>query len=72
MGMQIIYTPKDKKNGFAIAGGMDPITSLKEMKFTDEQLDECIPREEKLRYLNDQKYGNYGSMPLFLLYIPFA
>ena len=65
MSIEIIYTPKAKKNSYAIAGGKNPITSLKEMRFTDEQLDVCIPREEKLQYLNDQKYGNYGSMSNF-------
>lgn len=34
------------------------------MRFTDDQLDVCIPREEKLQYLNNKKYDNYGSMPL--------
>ncbi|MGH4121858.1 MAG: hypothetical protein ACREV6_02810 [Clostridium sp.] len=65
MSMVIIYTPKGKKTSFAIAGGKNAITSFKEMRFTDEQLDVCIPREDKLQYLNDKKYGSYGSMTLF-------
>ena len=65
MSMEIIYTPKDKKSSFAIAGGKNPITSFKEMRFTDEQLDVCISRKEKLQYLNNKKYDNYGSMSLF-------
>lgn len=65
MKMEIIYTPKLKKSCFAIAGGKNPITSFKEMKFSDEQLDTCLPKEEKLEYLNDKNYESYGSMPLF-------
>lgn len=65
MSMEILYTPKGKKTSFAIAGGKNPTTFFKEFRFTDEQLDVCIPREDKLQYLNDKKYGNYGSMPLF-------
>ncbi|MGH4140094.1 hypothetical protein [Clostridium sp.] len=65
MSMEIIYTPKDKKTSFVIAGGKNPITSFKEMRFTDDQLDICIPREEKLLYLDRKKYGSYGSMPIF-------
>ena len=63
--MDIISTSKDKKTSFAIAGGKHPITSFKEMRFTDEQLDDCITKEEKSQYLDAEKYEYWGSLPLF-------
>ena len=63
--VEIISTSKDKKTSFAIAGGKHPTTSFKEMRFTDEQLDDCLTKEEKSQYLDAEKYEYWGSLPLF-------
>ena len=49
--MEIIYAPKDKKSSLEITGGVNPITSFREMRFTDNQLDVCIPFLQRINHL---------------------